>query len=199
MIDNKELIIPLLTFNNDKEGYFVQVLQRKKDHKDSHHKFYLGTNNNNRLIKGYFINSIDRLEKYYPEMIELANVFQARIMINLNKRNLNEVSLIMMEHLAICIRTGNTNVSKLFETVLGQKHTCKEKRWIIDIDKEDLDRIDDIKQAIYICKPLGNKIIAEIPSKTGVHLITSPFDCREFNQSFSLEIQKNNPTNLYIP
>ena len=54
------------------------------------------------------------------------------------------------------------------------------------------------------CRPEGNKIYATIPTKNGYHLITGRFDVMVFNKTMSLQgdvpdIQKKNPTLLYLP
>ena len=53
------------------------------------------------------------------------------------------------------------------------------------------------------CMPVsesGNsKIYAIIPTKNGHHIITKPFDVRNFSSQYpDIEIHKNNPTILYI-
>jgi hypothetical protein len=51
-------------------------------------------------------------------------------------------------------------------------------------------------------RPVGDKVIAEIPTKNGVHLITRPFNLQEFKETFDGDwdiIHKNNPTLLYCP
>ena len=70
------------------------------------------------------------------------------------------------------------------------------------IDKEDNNEemINALKVYLDVMKPDGDKIVANIPSKTGTHLITKPFDKSKFNQTFpTIEIHCNNPTNLFIP
>jgi hypothetical protein len=44
----------------------------------------------------------------------------------------------------------------------------------------------------------GDKILAVIPTKSGFHLISLPFDLIEFKKDFpNVDVQKNNPTVLY--
>lgn len=60
MIDNFDLISELLEFPHSDSFYFVQILQRKKDHAGP----LGGSNNNSRLIKAYFIESEEKLFLY---------------------------------------------------------------------------------------------------------------------------------------
>jgi hypothetical protein len=61
-----------------------------------------------------------------------------------------------------------------------------------------------IMKLVNKCRPEGNKIYATIPTKNGYHLITGRFDVMNFNKIMSLQgdvpdIQKKNPTLLYLP
>jgi hypothetical protein len=60
MVNNLELIKPLLKFESDDDYYFLQILQRKKDNADLD-KRLMGNNNSARLIKGYYIKSVEHL------------------------------------------------------------------------------------------------------------------------------------------
>ena len=66
MINNLEKIKELLNFEDEHDFYFLQILQRKKDHPEG---TVVGSNNSSRLIKGYYIYSIDQLDKYFKEII----------------------------------------------------------------------------------------------------------------------------------
>jgi len=43
------------------------------------------------------------------------------------------------------------------------------------------------------------KVIDLIPSKSGYHLITNPFNLAKFKKLYPVDVQKDAPTNLYIP
>jgi hypothetical protein len=86
---------------------------------------------------------------------------------------------------------------------VGQIKT-QEKRWIVDVDMKDEEALLKIMRLVNKCRPEGNKIYATIPTKNGYHLITGRFDIMEFNKIMSLQgdvpdIQKKNPTLLYLP
>ena len=97
MIDNFDLIKSLLCFDNEDEFYFLQVIQRKKDRKDVELDVkYVGSNNHSRLIKAYYIYSVEQLERYKPEIVALCEMFKARAGICLNRRNQKDVALEML-------------------------------------------------------------------------------------------------------
>lgn len=201
MINNFEQIKELLKFDNENEFYFLQILQRKKDMKniDVH---LTGSNNNSRLIKAYYIYSIEQLNKQEQEIIQLCNLFGARASINLNRRNAYQMSLEMMALLATNIKCNHfTQLHRLYNTICGQHHSEKDKYWIVDIDHKNRREINDVLCFIeQECQPIGNKFISLVESKSGFHLITTAFNTKQFSDKYSeLEIHKNNPTNLWIP
>lgn len=200
MIDNFELIKPLLKFDNEEEFYFLQVIQRKKDFSEGQQR--LGRNNNNRLIKAYYIYSIEQLESYKVEIIKLCELFNARAGINLNRRNQKDVSLKVLEILAIALRKNEfTGISKIYNSACG-KESSTDKSWVVDLDAIDLAYYNEICAQIELCNPIkhDSKILVSVPSKSGLHLITCRFDRQKFSEKFpNIEVHTNNPTNLYIP
>ncbi len=199
MIDNLELIKDLLNFENEGDFYMLYVLKRKKDQttdKANHQSV--------RTIKTYCVNSISYLETRYDEIKELCEMFKARAYIHVQKQNHKDVSLNMMVELAQRIQSGQHTQQNLFDSVVGQLKT-HEKRWIIDIDTKDEIVVHRTAHIINSVKPEGeDKIIKCIPTLNGYHLITKRFDVLAFNKTMESygdvpDIQKKNPTLLYLP
>jgi hypothetical protein len=196
MINNLEIIKPLLNFDKEGDFYMLYVFKRKKDQpegeKDNHQSV--------RTIKTYCIESIDHLERRYDEIKQLCEMFKARAYIHVQKQNHFDVSLNMMVNLAQRIQNGQHNQKGLFDSVVGQIKT-QEKRWIVDVDSKDTKELLNVKLAIDSCAPFGkDKIISEIPTKNGFHLITERFDVMEFKKQYpEIDVQKKNPTLLYLP
>jgi hypothetical protein len=209
MINNLELIKPLLTF--DKEGDFYQlfILLRKKDQttdKANHQSV--------RTIKSYCITSIEYLEKRYDEIIGLCEFFKARAYIHVAKQNHYDVGLNMITEIITRVQSGQFNQKNVFDSVVGQLKT-QEKRWIVDVDDLEISPIM-LSHIEYECRPItevkfdeagvpighivGPKIEAIIPTKNGHHLITKRFDVMKFKEKYpDVDIQKKNPTLLYYP
>ena len=94
------------------------------------------------------------------------------------------------------------SVKTAFESVCGMYGTGRNSSWIINIDGDtDDELLSAIELHVNGCRPYGeNKIIAKIPTKNGIHIITKPFDKSDFSPTFgSIDIHKNNPTVLYVP
>lgn len=201
MIDNIDLIKPLLTFEKEGDFYMLYVFKRKKDQE-------AGQKDNNqsvRTIKTYCIDSLDYLDKRYEEVKGLCELFQARAYIHVQRQNHRDVGLDMMIELASRLKDGASRQHNLFDSVVGQLKVL-EKRWVVDIDFFNKGYDQTIRTLINKCDPVDetNKIIAEIPTKNGYHLITSPFNLRKFQGDHPKEypfpdIQKKNPTVLYYP
>jgi hypothetical protein len=195
MIDNLELIKPLLNFENEGDFYMLYILKRKKDQPEGERDNHQSV----RTIRSYCIKSIEQLEKRYDEIKMMCEMFKARAYIHVQKQNHKDVSLNMMVALAQRIQDGNHEQQNLFDSVVGQLKT-HEKRWIVDIDTKDEIVREDIRAFINSLRPVGYKCICEIPTKNGYHLITERFDVMEFMKKYpEIDIQKKNPTLLFLP
>jgi hypothetical protein len=196
MIDNLELIRPLLNFSEKGDFYMLYVFKRKKDQPEGERDNHQSV----RTIKTYCIESFEHLEKRYDEIIQLCEMFKARAYIHIQKQNHTDVSLDMLADLANRIKNGSHNQKGLFDSVVGQIKTA-EKRWIVDIDTKDASVIASVILSIELCNPIDDdKIITMIPTKNGIHLITKRFDSMAFKKQFpDIDIQKKNPTLLYLP
>ena len=194
MIDNLELIKPLLNFEKEGDFYQLFIFLRKKDQttdKANHQSV--------RTIKSYCITSIDYLEARYDEIVKLCELFKARAYIHVAKQNHHDVGLNMITEIITRIQSGQINQKNVFDSVVGQIKT-QEKRWIIDVDDKDTKELVRITEVVRATRPEGDKLEAVIPTKNGYHLITKRFDVEMFRNVFPhIDIQKKNPTLLYYP
>jgi hypothetical protein len=194
MINNLELIKPLLNFDNEGDFYMIYVFKRKKDQttdKANHQSV--------RTIKSYCVDSIEYLEKRYDEIQQLCEMFKARAYIHIQKQNHKDVALEMIPQIVKRIQSGQINQKHVFDSVVGQLKTY-EKRWIVDIDVRDREFVGEVWEFINSIRPEGPKIEVVIPTKSGYHLITKRFDVIEFQKKYpEIDIQKKNPTLLYLP
>ena len=193
MIDNFELIKPLLTFPNDDIYYHLQILRRGKDHPELPAA--------NRVIKSYFICSLESLDYVEQEIKDLCKFFGARAYINLAPKSIKKTTMLQIKYLAQRAYEGDfKKIWKSWNTCAGEIKG-EESRWIVDIDNplEKMIYWWDIKKYINEeCEPIGDKTIAIIPTKNGNHLITKPFNLQQFKEKYpDIDVHKNNPTLLY--
>ena len=195
-IDNFELIKPLLEFEQEEDEYYViYILKRRKDNPEME--------GDSKVIKDYYVTSLKYLESKKEEIIKLCEVFNARAVINLNRKSYKDTAFVMLEKLALALSEEKyQGVRNLYRKSSGNAKIVGQKRWILDIDEKlPEERIKQFCTFIHRLRPEGKKEIALLPSKNGWHLITTPFDLKTFNEQevFNFEVKRDNPTNLYIP
>lgn len=200
MIDNFELIKPLLTFPNDDIYYHLQILRRGKDHPELPAA--------NRMIKSYFICSLEGLDYVEQEIKDLCKFFGARAYINLAPKSIKKTTMLQLKYLAERVYMGDfKKIWKSWNTCAGEIKG-EESRWVVDIDAKTYDEIfhiqkisKEISDFIEKCEPDTSpllKVIADIPTKSGCHLITTPFNFQQFKEQYpDVDVHKNNPTLLY--
>lgn len=196
MIDVFEQIKPLLSFNSNDDFYFLQVFQRRKDMTN-------GAKKNTIIIKDYYIHSMEYFEKKYPEIKALCEFYGARAGLRLNKRSFQKCTFRTMLNITSQIMQEDFSSTKqAFSKAAGQCHAeTTRKLWIVDIDEKDQTLVNVVSNFINNeCRPENeNKVIMQLETKNGIHLITTPFDKGQFNKAFQIDIQTDNPINLYIP
>ena len=84
MINNLEHIIPFLDFRTDDDFYHLQILKRKKEHPE------LGSNS--RIIKTYYVTSVEMLKDNMGEIKLLCDFHNSRAYFNLNRRSFEKVA-----------------------------------------------------------------------------------------------------------
>ena len=194
MIDNIDLIKPFLMFDSEDDFYFLQILQRKKENEL--------LNSNSRVIKNYYIKSFDRLIDQYDEIKSLCKRFNARASLRLNKRSFEQIAFqTLKKNTDTILNKDFKSVSKNYDKACGQFNNDKAKKWIIDVDSNDI-LVSRVIAAVKFCDPDNGteKHYCILPTKNGYHLITKPFNCAQFaNMRITADIHKDNPVNLYIP
>jgi len=196
MVNNTELIIPLLVFDGNDTFYHLQILKRKKEHPE------LGSNS--MVIKTYYISSIEYLHKKLDEIILLCNYHSARACINLNRRSYERLAYHTLRKVTDqLLNKDYRSVRKAYESVCGAHSSETNKKWILDIDdpldtKESATNVLDIAYKLTSVDPTGDKIITVLPTKNGYHIITKPFNIQAAGLT-KIDIHKDNPTILYIP
>lgn len=190
MVDNFELIKPLLKFPNTDTYYHLQILKRGKDHPELPAA--------NRVIKSYFIIDINDLDFYEQEIKGLCKFFGARAYINLAPKSIKKTTMLQLKYLAQRAYEGDfKKIWKSWNTCAGEIKG-EESRWVVDVD-EDINK-NELRKFIdeLMPKTLDERIICEIPTKNGYHLITTPFNLQQFKEKYpDIDVHKNNPTLLY--
>ena len=204
-VNNFEQIKSMLVFDTEDDFYHLQILKRKKEHPD------LGSNS--LVLKTYYISSVEYLEMKRLEIINISDFGQARAYINLNRRSFEKIAYqTLMKVTSQIMNKDFRSTRKAYESVCGAHSNEKNRKWILDIDWKDYDienspvaqqefvnRVKDaVDTALTQCDKCGDTTY-EVQTKNGVHLITPAFNPQSFMTEFpKIDIQKNNPTILYI-
>ena len=201
VVDNWNLIREKLDFSDKDKFYFIELMQRKKD--DSSFPA------NNRMVKYYFVYSIEYYNKIEDEVKKLSDCTGARVYILLNRRSYKKCMLNMLADAAkMAIDDNYLHFPNLIPSVVGKYADESDKKWIVDIDYDETKynaiNKDDIKSLELFIDSLEphtveSKIKFRVPTLHGVHLITSPFNYQKFSQEYpNIDIHKDNPTLLYF-
>ena len=191
MIDNFKLIKSLLEFPNDDIYYHLQILRRGKDHPELPAA--------NRVIKPYFICSLESLDYIEEEIKKLCEFFGARAYINLAPKSIKKTTMLQLKYLAQRAYEGDfKKIWKSWNTCAG-KIKGEESRWVVDIDDNNI-KWNHIMDDIDTLEPysIDTKYITNIPTKSGWHIITTSFNLQQFKEKYpDIDVHKNNPTLLY--
>jgi hypothetical protein len=148
------------------------------------------------------------LDKIEGEVKHLCDYFNARAMIILSRRSYKQTALLEMVQVSSMIMSGQyMNVKSAYNSSCAKSKSL-DKYFLIDIDAEDLEHKEFIKN--YVQNEArndeveyGERILLELPTKHGFHLITTPFDIRGLLKVYPKDkhefVHKDGPTILYVP
>ena len=195
-LNNLENIKQFLNFESEDIFYHLQILIRKKDNPE------IGSNS--VVVKTYYVTSINYLELKMNEIISLCKLHKARAYINLNQRSFEKTAFHFLKKVTDCILNKDyKSIRKAYDSACG-KYSTGDKIWIIDVDNHDISYVDEIGEIIDLIKSSNEEkpnVIGYIPTKNGWHIITRPFNLKQFEPytlEYKIDIQKNNPTILYL-
>ena len=200
--NNFTQIRELLKFDAPNQFYFIQIIKRRKENP--------GLPTNARVIRDFYIYSLEELDNLEERIISLCETENARAYIRLNRRCAKRIAHEVLKSLANMLATEQYSaIPKIYPKVAGQFHNETDKTWIIDID--DWDPTDTVRAEYYykLCLAISDlqfpdkekTVGVTIPTKTGLHLVTRPFNIAklkllfpDFNRD---DVKKDNPTILY--
>ena len=203
-IDNYPLLQPLLTFNDPRDDFYVcEILKRRKENPT----MPVGT----KLIDTLYLYQGD-LKRKIEYIKDCCGKNNARAYLRLNKRSARSVALRAIKKLAELIEHSQYKAAKrAYASAAGEVNSAgNNKTWFVDLDYKHLPFRELIKANIEECEP-KNKIILEVPTVNGVHIICKPFNRATFTikasnpssplvlpqEIRSIDCHKDNPTLLF--
>lgn len=199
VMDNYNKIRGILNFDDTDSFYYLQILKRRKDNPDLSKDMI--------PLVDLIIDSMEKFDFLESMVKSICNSENARAYLRINrrskKRTANETLILLTGY----VISGEYNAAKsAYVSACGRNHSDKDKKWIIDVDWEDIpagiehtvyveDMIAKIKELLSEAK--REPSVIRIPTKNGVHLITRPFRLDKFHEYYKETVHKDNPTLLY--
>jgi hypothetical protein len=204
MVNNIDRIRELISFEDEFDFYFLQILKRRKDNPDLKRDMV--------VIVNYHIESFEQYNSLTPHIVSLCDAENARAYLRINKRNYKHLSFHMLKRVVEVVSSGMVKSLKgTFDSVCGQYHNDKDKKWIVDIDWVDIKTPENL-EGKYMYAEIQYEILGLqhetkkepmmvfLPTKNGMHIITRPFNLKKFKDKFpGIDVHKDNPTILYCP
>lgn len=204
-IDNFDEIRKHLRFDKPGDIYVVHVMFRVKDlRNDADKQMYLSHEETQRLIKTYYIDSLEYFDKKRPAMIDLANQNKARVYFTMTRKNRLTCNRIILKKLVDEVDNPNVRYDHLIRSAVCGCHISDYKWWTLDVDNdtevevvEEEERPDghviggvvkhrliDIKDRVITemsrlvdeTKTRSGSEIFEVLTKNGCHIMTPPFN-----------------------
>lgn len=160
--------------------YVIELMRRGKDNPDMPAANY--------HFKNYYIYSWKDYNLFKEEIKTICKLFKLRAYASVNYKIMSQVALDTISESARRIAAHDyKKFYKIFESCSAKYHTRDNSLWVIDIDKEDIETHADLEAEIIDiikhCKSkYKNPIVFKMPTKSGFHLITRPFNKYEFDK-----------------
>lgn len=205
MTDNFERFRPFMQLPEEEGGdayYVIELVRRGKDCPDLPAANY--------HFKNYYINTLKKYDEVQEEIRTLCRTLRLRAYVSVNRKSFRQVT---MNTIAEMSRRAALDDFRrpyaVFESCSGKFVDKDDKHWVVDVDDfvgyNTQEHCETIRNFINDCQPYGDKIELMLPTKSGMHLITKPFDINTFNGCMGVftdwiprpEIKKNHLTLLY--
>jgi hypothetical protein len=170
--------------------YVVEIMSRGKDNPDMSAA--------NRHFKNYYFPCIDKFDQYESEIKKVCDALRMRAYVSVNYKMYDQV--LMDTAAEAATRAAAHNYGKpysVYEHCSGKYVNRKDKKFVVDIDEEQMIFFDSIYD------DLKDKVVLVVPTRTGMHLVTTPFNTLAFENKcvdrfgFTPDIKKNHLTLLY--
>lgn len=163
--------------------YVVELIRRGKDNPDIPASNY--------HFKNYYIYSWKDLYKYKNEIKSICTLLHLRAYGSVNYKLMSQVSLDALAESSRRIALHDyKKFYSIFESCSGKFVQKGNHLWIVDVD--------NIKDGTEMLEEFINKmesgyetnIVYKMPTKSGIHLITHPFNIQQFNQEWNYDLEK---------
>ena len=182
--------------------YVIELMRRGKDNPDLPAANY--------HFKNYYIYSWRDLDRYEEEIKNICTLLNLRAYCSVNYKLMSQVSLDTLAESARRIAAHDyKKFYNIFESCSGKFVSNGNNLWVADVDNVDVKKEEDYCKVKILSDFINNmesghkvNVIYNMPTKSGLHLITYPFNLQKFNQEWNsailpVDIKKNHLTLLY--
>lgn len=163
--------------------YVIEIMRRGKDNPDMPAA--------NVHFKNYYIYSWEDYNKFEKEIKILCEVLNMRAYISVNRKELKRIAINTVAEMTRRIAEGDyKRIYKVFESCSGKYKERNKNYWIIDLDDEvpSSNYVKRIKEIVNSCQSqFETNIIMDMPTKSGVHILTHPFNKHEYEKKWNNE------------
>ena len=185
--------------------YVIELVRRGKDNP--------GLPAANYHFKNYYIDTMEKYGKVQEEIRQLCRTLCLRAYVSVNRKSFRQVTMNTIAELGRRAALDDfRRPYAVFESCSGKYLDKDDRHWIVDIDncsfgsQEGNSKRTEIIRIINGCEPEGDKIELVLPTRSGVHLVTRPFNLNRFHETCRMlsmkieeipDIQKNHITLLF--
>ena len=173
----------LKTLNDTYDRYIVHIIKRAKDSGGKAH----GANTSNRLIKTYEVNSLEYFDKKRAHIVDLCESNGARAYILPQVRSTYDCLKDMIKLAIDNLENPTIKFQHILRSATCSMHKSRDKRWIIDLDNDEMDgwTVDEvvslIKDNLVSCGKNPDDMYI-VPTRNGTHIVTTPFNVQDANK-----------------
>lgn len=194
MVNNFKQIRNFLQFKGSDNYYFIQILRLRKDNPRMacEHKH----------IKEYYIYSLSDLDSVKDEILTTCELARARAYIRLNCRNSEKVLLAAMVLLANAINSKQKMTGSLCRKTSAICNHDPNPKFLINTDSQnDYEFAKETVTKLWKdSEDTNGKILLEVKTPNGIHLVTTPFDIVAFKKICpTINAYEDGSTVLYSP
>lgn len=160
--------------------YVVELMRRGKDNPDLPAANY--------HFRNYYIYSWRDLDRYEKEIKQLCDLLNLRAYGSVGSKRMSQVALDTLAESARRIAAHDyKRFYSIFESCSGKYCDKQAQLWVVDVDDtKDEQLVRELCQYIRTMESgYDSPVVYVMPTRTGWHIITRPFNLKRFQDGFS--------------
>lgn len=206
MIDNFDIVRSHLTFKSDFDRYIIHIIKRSKDDDGVEY----GSNETNRLIKTFYITSLEYFDKKVPVIKDLCDSNKARAYILPQVRNNEDCLKELLKLVVDNLSNPTQKPDHLIRSAYCGYHGSRDKKWILDLDNDNMVEYNHEVNfggsstsskswtATEVLKFVQDQLVEikkskddawMVPTRNGHCIVTSPFNLQKAHERCNMMFQ----------